>query len=80
MMPFITAFFLPRRAGDRPAVVPQDAINFGFLGQFAESSPRDVIFTVEYSIRTAMEAVYTLLDIERACRNRGARSTTFARC
>jgi oleate hydratase len=65
MMPFITAFFLPRRAGDRPAVVPQDAVNFGFLGQFAESSPRDVIFTVEYSVRTAMEAVYTLLDIER---------------
>lgn len=65
MMPYITAFFLPRRDGDRPAVVPQGAINLGFLGQFAESSPRDVIFTVEYSIRTAMEAVYTLLDIER---------------
>jgi oleate hydratase len=65
MMPFITAFFLPRRAGDRPAVVPEDAVNFGFLGQFAESSTRDVIFTVEYSIRTAMEAVYTLLGIER---------------
>ncbi len=65
MMPYITAFFLPRRAGDRPAVVPQDAVNFGFLGQFAESSPRDVIFTVEYSVRTAMEAAYTLLGIER---------------
>jgi oleate hydratase len=46
-------------------VVPQDAVNFGFLGQFAESSPRDVIFTIEYSVRTAMEAVYSLLDIER---------------
>jgi oleate hydratase len=65
MMPYITAYFLPRRAGDRPQVVPQDAVNFGFLGQFAESSPRDVIFTIEYSVRTAMEAVYTLLDIER---------------
>ncbi|MGO8946914.1 MAG: oleate hydratase [Ktedonobacterales bacterium] len=65
MMPFITAFFLPRRAGDRPAVAPQGAVNFGFLGQFAESSPRDVIFTVEYSVRTAMEAVYTLLGVER---------------
>ncbi|MEU1446704.1 oleate hydratase [Streptomyces mirabilis] len=65
MMPYVTAFFLPRRAGDRPDVVPEHAVNFGFLGQFAESSPRDVIFTVEYSIRTAMEAVYTLLDIER---------------
>jgi len=56
---------LPRRDGDRPQVVPEGAVNFGFLGQFAESSPRDVIFTVEYSVRTAMEAVYTLLDIER---------------
>ena len=65
MMPYITAFFLPRRDGDRPKVVPEGAVNFGFLGQFAESSPRDVIFTVEYSVRTAMEAVYTLLDIER---------------
>ena len=64
MMPYITAFFLPRSGGDRPDVVPQGAVNFGFLGQFAET-PRDAIFTVEYSIRTAMEAVYTLLGIER---------------
>ena len=26
---------------------------------------RDTIFTVEYSVRTAMEAVYTLLDVDR---------------
>ena len=65
MMPYITAFFMPRRDGDRPKVNPEGAVNFGFLGQLAESSPRDVIFTVEYSVRTAMEAVYTLLDIER---------------
>jgi oleate hydratase len=64
-MPYITAFFMPRRDGDRPKVVPEGAVNFGFMGQFAESSPRDVIFTIEYSVRTAMEAVYTLLDIER---------------
>ena len=44
--------------------MPQGAVNFGFLGQFAEI-PRDAIFTVEYSVRTAMEAVYTLLGIER---------------
>ena len=65
MMPYITAFFLPRADGDRPKVVPEGAVNFGFLGQLAETHPRDVIFTVEYSARTAMEAVYTLLDIER---------------
>ncbi|WP_411676543.1 oleate hydratase [Caproicibacter sp.] len=64
MMPYITAFFMPRSAGDRPAVVPQGAVNFAFLGQFAETE-RDTIFTTEYSIRTGMEAVYTLLGIDR---------------
>ena len=64
MMPYITAFFMPRSAGDRPDVVPDGAVNFAFLGQFAET-PRDTIFTTEYSMRTGMEAVYTLLDIDR---------------
>jgi oleate hydratase len=66
MMPYITAFFMPRQAGDRPDVVPKDAVNFAFIGQFAETRERDCIFTTEYSVRTAMEAVYTLLDVERA--------------
>ncbi|WP_019849967.1 oleate hydratase [Desulfitobacterium sp. PCE1] len=65
MMPYITAFFMPRSVGDRPAVVPQGSANFAFLGQFAETV-RDTIFTTEYSIRTGMEAVYTLLNIDRA--------------
>ena len=64
MMPYITAFFMPRAAGDRPLVVPEGAKNFAFIGQFAET-PRDTIFTTEYSMRTGMEAVYTLLDIDR---------------
>ena len=64
MMPYITAFFMPRAAGDRPKVVPEGAVNFAFIGQFAET-PRDTIFTTEYSMRTGMEAVYTLLDIDR---------------
>ena len=64
MMPYITAFFMPRAAGDRPDVVPEGAVNFAFLGQFAETK-RDTIFTTEYSMRTGMEAVYTLLDIDR---------------
>lgn len=64
MMPYITAFFMPRAYGDRPDVVPNGAINFAFLGQFAETA-RDTIFTTEYSMRTGMEAVYTLLDIDR---------------
>ncbi|SEK83726.1 oleate hydratase [Roseateles sp. YR242] len=65
MMPYITAFFMPRQAGDRPDVVPSGATNFAFIGQFAETKERDCIFTTEYSVRTAMEAVYTLLDVER---------------
>ena len=64
MMPYITAFFMPREKGDRPSVVPDGAVNFAFLGQFAETA-RDTIFTTEYSIRTGMEAVYSLLDIDR---------------
>ena len=40
-------------------------MNFAFIGQFAET-PRDTIFTTEYSIRTGMEAVYTLLNVDRA--------------
>lgn len=64
MMPYITAFFMPREKGDRPDVVPKGAVNFAFLGQFAETV-RDTIFTTEYSIRTGMEAVYTLLNVDR---------------
>ena len=64
MMPYITAFFMPREKGDRPNVVPDGAVNFAFLGQFAETA-RDTIFTTEYSIRTGREAVYSLLDIDR---------------
>ncbi len=64
MMPYITAFFMPREKGDRPQIVPEGAVNFAFLGQFAETE-RDTIFTTEYSIRTGMEAVYTLLSIDR---------------
>ena len=63
-MPFINAFFQPRKNEDRPKVVPDGAVNFAFLGQFAEI-PRDTIFTIEYSMRTGMESVYTLLDVDR---------------
>lgn len=63
-MPYINAFFQPRKKEDRPLVVPKNAVNFAFIGQFAET-PRDTIFTTEYSMRTGMEAVYTLLNIDR---------------
>lgn len=64
-MPYINAFFQPRKWSDRPLVVPHGSVNFAFIGQFAET-PRDTIFTTEYSIRTGMEAVYTLLNVDRA--------------
>ena len=64
MMPYITAFFMPRTRGDRPDVIPDGCVNFAFLGQFADT-PRDTVFTTEYSVRTAMEAVYGLLGVDR---------------
>ena len=64
-MPYINAFFQPRKESDRPKIVPDGSVNFAFIGQFAETE-RDTIFTTEYSIRTGMEAVYTLLNVDRA--------------
>lgn len=64
MMPFITSQFLCRKNGDRPSVRPEGFANFAVTGQFCEQ-PDDVVFTVEYSVRSAMSAVYTLLDLDR---------------
>ena len=64
MMPYITAFFMPGAEGDRPKVVPEGCTNFAFIGQFSDTV-RDTVFTTEYSVRTAMDAVYTLLDVDR---------------
>jgi len=62
MMPYITSQFLPRVKGDRPDVIPAGSKNLAFLGQFTEI-PNDCVFTVEYSVRSAIMAVYKLLDI-----------------
>lgn len=64
MMPYIASQYQPRRAGDRPRTVPRGAENFAFLGQFTEV-PGDVVFTVEYSVRGAMHAVYQLLGVRK---------------
>ena len=79
MMPYITAFFMPRTRGDRPDVIPDGCVNFAFLGQFADT-PRDTVFTTEYSVRTAMEAVYGLLGWTGACPRCGAACTTSGSC
>jgi oleate hydratase len=63
-MPYITSYFMPRAFGDRPLVVPETSKNLAFIGNFAETE-RDTVFTTEYSVRTAMEAVYTLVGVDR---------------
>jgi oleate hydratase len=64
LMPFITSQFLPRTAGDRPDPIPKGSVNLGLMGQFCEL-PEDVVFTVEYSIRSAQTAVAELLNLKR---------------
>jgi oleate hydratase len=64
MMPYITSQFMPRIKGDRPEVVPIGSTNLAFLGQFSEIKD-DCVFTVEYSVRSAIMAVYTLLGLEK---------------
>jgi oleate hydratase len=61
-MPLITCQFMPRRAGDRPSVLPSGANNFAVIGQFCEL-PQDCVFTVEYSVRSAWSAVHTLTNL-----------------
>ena len=63
-MPYITTYFMPRALGDRPLVVPKNSVNPAFIGNYAETE-KDTVFTTEYSVRTAMEAVYTLLNVDR---------------
>ncbi|WP_347233219.1 MULTISPECIES: oleate hydratase [unclassified Cryobacterium] len=64
MMPYASALFSRRVPEDRPKVLPDGAENFAFLGQFTPL-PEDVVFTVEYSVHGAMQAVYTLFDVEK---------------
>jgi oleate hydratase len=65
IMPFITSQFLPRAPGDRPPVLPKGWKNLALIGQFCEI-PQDVVFTVEYSIRSAQIAAYGLLGLDRS--------------
>ena len=64
MMPFITSQFMPRVKGDRPQVRPVGTTNIAFIGQYCEI-PDDVVFTVEYSVRSAQTAVYSFLKIDK---------------
>jgi oleate hydratase len=64
MMPYITSQFMPREKGDRPQVIPPGSTNLAFVGQYCEM-PDDTVFTVEYSVRSAMEAVYKMMGLEK---------------
>jgi len=64
MMPYINSQFMPRKVTDRPLVVPEGCNNLGFLGQFVEVQD-DAVFTVETSVRTALEAVYKLTKLDK---------------
>lgn len=64
IMPFITSQFVTRSKGDRPQVVPKCSTNLAFLGQFSEI-PDDVVFTVDYSARSAQTAVYKFLELDK---------------
>jgi oleate hydratase len=59
-LPYVNNIWLPRRRTDRPRPVPEGATNLGLLGQYVEVS-REVAFTIEYSARTAWEAIHLLL-------------------
>lgn len=63
-IPYATAQFSQRQRGDRPAIIPDGYSNLAFIGQFCEL-PDDVVFTVEYSVRSAQTAVYRLLDLHK---------------
>ncbi|HEY3717096.1 MAG TPA: oleate hydratase [Jatrophihabitantaceae bacterium] len=63
-MPYIDAQFQRRVQNDRPLVVPRGAENYAFLGQFVEI-PEGVVFTVEYSVRSAMTAVYHHFGVDK---------------
>jgi oleate hydratase len=59
-MPYVNNIWMPRSRTDRPRPVPEGATNLGLIGQYVEV-PRDIAFTIEYSARTAWEAIHLLL-------------------
>jgi oleate hydratase len=70
LMPFITSQFMPRHEHDRGQVIPSGARNYAIIGQFCEQ-PDDIVFTVEYSVRSSMAAVHALAGGGRRLRSAG---------
>lgn len=64
ILPFTTAQFLTRAKGDRPQVIPEGSTNLALLGQFCEIED-DIVFTMDYSVRSAQTAVYKFLNLNK---------------
>jgi oleate hydratase len=60
-MPYVNNIWMPRSRTDRPLPVPKGSTNLGLIGQYVEVG-QEVAFTIEYSARTAWEAIHTLLQ------------------
>src|SRR5262249_51033521 len=59
-LPYVNNIWMPRKNTDRPSPVPAGATNIGLIGQYVEVS-QNMAFTIEYSARTAWEALHQLL-------------------
>jgi oleate hydratase len=59
-MPYANNIWMTRTHTDKPRPVPEGSTNLGLIGQYVEVS-QDVASTIEYSARTAWEAIYLLL-------------------
>jgi oleate hydratase len=59
-MPYVNNVWLPWRRGDMPPPVPEGATNLGLIGQYVDM-PKEIAFTIECSVRSAWEAIRTLL-------------------
>ncbi len=64
LLPYIASQFSPRKKGDRPKIIPRAYSNLACIGQYCEI-PNEIVFTLEYSIRSAQIAVYSLLNLKR---------------
>ena len=59
-LPYVNNVWLPWSRGDMPPPVPDGATNLELIGQYIDM-PSEIAFTIECSVRSAWEAIRTLL-------------------
>jgi oleate hydratase len=59
-MPYVNNVWLPWSRGDMPPPVPKGSTNLGLIGQYVDM-PKEIAFTIECSVRSAWQAIRTLL-------------------